>query len=118
MVPSRESNSGLPNSKPTHYPLSYAAPCQDTLQPAQLSRTLMIFKDHRRLPVIVFSVKITASGPLKRDTGRSFKFVEANKKFTIKYHNSKLAKYLKVTSANTKIWYWFNFVAFNKISIS
>jgi hypothetical protein len=26
-VPSRETNSGLPYSKPTHYQLSYAAPC-------------------------------------------------------------------------------------------
>jgi hypothetical protein len=39
-VPSRESNSGLPSSKPTHRQLSYVAPSWATPHPRELRRTL------------------------------------------------------------------------------
>jgi hypothetical protein len=54
----------------------------------------MIFQDLRWVPVSVFMVKMAASEPLKRVTRRILElvsiFVEASKKFKMKYHNSKL----------------------------
>ncbi len=40
-VPSRESNSGLPYSKPTHYQLNCAAPYWTAPHPSELRRTLL-----------------------------------------------------------------------------
>jgi hypothetical protein len=60
----------------------------------------------RRVPVSVFMVKIVASEPLKRVTGRILRiisnFTEASKKLTMKYHRSKLCKILNTISAHTK----------------
>jgi hypothetical protein len=59
-----------------------------------------------KYPASVYMVKIAALEPLKRGTGRNFRisknFTEANEKFTIKYHTSKLLKFFETTSARTK----------------
>ncbi len=82
VVPSRESYSGLPSSKPTCYQLSHAAflLCHlvvslyaslllvDFLQcyTKTNSRLMERFQDHRRLSICILRVQIAAVGSLKR----------------------------------------------------
>ncbi len=48
VVPSRESNSGLPYSKPTRYQLSHAAPCWATPHHTEPRRTINWATPHHR----------------------------------------------------------------------
>ncbi len=62
------------------------------------------FQDQKRVSVTIFMVKMSAPEHLKMEGFLEFlsNFIEANKKFKIKYHNSKLFKKFETISAQTK----------------
>jgi hypothetical protein len=71
----------------------------------------MISQYHRQVPETVFMVKIAASEPLKRVTGRIIKnikkFVEVNKNFKLNITAVSYSKFLKTISAHTKVLIYF-----------